>query len=219
MATPRLMDLEESNTKELESQLPGNTHSHRATDDDDDDAAEQTPQMTMPSRDRYSHFTHKAVEIGEGRSRVVSARKDSLSFITFEPQPGGGFAQLYKKSVALSPRSAKILGEKICEIEEVVMRMRDGTLDGEYRLYLGRGYFLSIVPGYACVMIRKFFRPQDDPQRRAAGYPYFVFKLTEFENFYFEWPDISRIMALQKLPEFCSEFNKCGDESCDYCKF
>lgn len=164
-------------------------------------------------------LTHKAVDIGEGRSRVVVARNDSLSFVTFEPRPGGGFSPDSRKSVNLTPRSAKILGERIYEISNATQAQKAGTLSSGYREYLGQGFFIIILPGNSFVLLRRYYRPQEDPASCRAGFPYFVFKFKEFDNFLKEWPDLARIMALHKLPESCTENSTCGDESCEYCKF
>ena len=170
------------------------------------------------SRARAS-FSHKAVDIGEGRSRVVVARNDSLAFVTFEPKPGGGFCPDSKRTVNLTPRSAKILGEKIYEVLNAIQAHKAGTLGSGYREYLGQGYFIVILPSNSFVLLRRYYRPEEDPTSCRVGYPYFVFKFKEFDNFYKEWPDLARITRVHKLPESCSESSICGDESCEYCKF
>ena len=167
-----------------------------------------------------THFTnYRCVEIGEGRSRVVTAIPGTISFVAFHPRPGGVIEEDPRKTVILTQRSAKILGDKLFDIHSLVQRMIDGEkIEEEYWLYLGRGYFLTIMPDFSCVVIRKYYRPADDPDRRAPGYPGFVFKLSEFENLVKEWPDLARAMMLHKVTESCSEFDVCVDEDCCYCK-
>ena len=168
---------------------------------------------------KHTAFTHRSVDIGEGRSRVVSARKDGITFITFDPQPGGGFAQDPNKVLTLDTHSAKILGENIYEVRTLVERMIKGEeLDDQRNYNLGLGYIMLLTPGFASVMLRKTYTTPHHPGLHFHGYPVFTFKLKEFLNFVNDWPQLARIMRLNSLPEACSSAKVCAVEDCGYCK-
>ena len=71
-----------------------------------------------------NHYSSRAVDIGCERSRVVTSRSDSLSLITFDPIPGGGFERQANKSITLSRGTTKNFYDKLDEIRKKVEELR-----------------------------------------------------------------------------------------------
>lgn len=165
-----------------------------------------------------SLFSCRAVDIGKERSRVVSSRKDSVSFITFEPLPGGGYERDENRSATLSLPVVKNFYDKITEIYEKVQQLKNGELEEKVSYYIGDGYYISLTPDYKCVLLRKHYRPPFDTTQILPGLPGFVFKLDEFENFYIEFAEISNLMQLDSVELPCNPDIRCADILCKNCK-
>ena len=165
-----------------------------------------------------SLFSCRAVDIGVERSRVITSRKDSVAFISFEPLPGGGYERDENRSVVLSLALVKNLYDKIDEIREKVQLLKTGNLEEKASYLLGDGYYICLTPGYKCVLLRKYYRAPYDLNVIQPGLPGFVFKLDEFENFYMEFAEIIKLMELDTVKMPCNPDEPCEDKLCKKCK-
>ena len=165
-----------------------------------------------------NHFSSRAVDIGCERSRVVTSRSDSLSLITFDPIPGGGFKRDANKSITLSRSTAKNFYLKLGEIRKKVEELTEDALKEEYNIYLGQRFYLTLDPMYKCVSLRKFYRKASNKNCISPGYPGFTFKLEEFSKFCIEFAEIEKVMSLLKVETTCDPDQPCVNEACDNCK-
>jgi hypothetical protein len=154
------------------------------------------------------------IDIGVGRSRLLSMHDQTMTLSTLEPQPGGGFAAVKEKSITLPAKAVKILHLNIEDINQAVDELQKGLLVTEFKIYLGEFYWLTITPDVFCVSIRKYYQAEGGYR---PGRPGFTFKISEYRNMYQNWLSIYNLVADVKT---CSHAQmQCFEANCTTCKY
>jgi len=145
------------------------------------------------------------MDIGKDRSVIVKANDKGLTFYG----PNG-----YK--IQLSPSAVHVINSFLPQINETVGLLKTGKLTQKYSLPLGTRIFLEIDPNYACVSIRRFFRPKPNPNILLPGFSGIGLKIDEFIQLELNWNQLLQTIPWEEA-ECCYFIDPNQHTDCQLC--
>lgn len=133
--------------------------------------------------------------IGSARSMTVSSTTNSLEFRTQKPSTTGGWED--DSSFILFPGVVQNFNSVFQEVDKLSHDLRSQKLTEAREFDIGRGFKISLCPGYKCVGIRRFFSPPDNPDKVIPTKYGVGLKFAEWDELVRRW---DKLLSVIKFP-------------------